>query len=486
MKKHFFLSLVSGIFLSSALLAQPTQPPAPIACNSSNCTPPPSETCPPGGSTVVTNFTNATQRTGASPGAIGSVYTFYNVATVSGQQINVTVTIDGQSNCDMTGAEFDIDDDAATDQGGNSIASFFAPRITPDATLTTSDRRGYVQFTMRFYVGNGTAGEQYPGDYTTVPSGGGLLGLNYIHYDIDGSTVGTGGWFRETGLVQNVAGSAINGDVSTELVPYTYTDGPNWKGFAGSVCERTGVSRCAQVTAAAAYSSAQTQITVRMGYDYNYTNSNFNSRPTRQYGSRFGCFSFPQQTPLPVKLINFTGTYKNNTALLNWAAENQVNFSSYEIERSSDGRTFERVGSVNRLGTGMERQTYQFNDDLSSSGSTVYYYRLRMVDIDAKYSYSNIILIRKDGLKTSGLNISPNPVASGGQVTARLEITRKSLVEISVLDMNGKVVLRQQNQVQEGINSIPVSNLNKLQPGLYTLRVNDGETTQSAKLSIIR
>jgi hypothetical protein len=106
-----------------------------------------------------------------------------------------------------------IDDDGATDQSGNSIASFFAPRITPDNTLTTTDRRGYVQFTIRFFIGNGTAGEQWPADYTTVPSLGGLLGLNYIHYDIDGSTVGTAGWFRETGVVQNVPGSVINGDV---------------------------------------------------------------------------------------------------------------------------------------------------------------------------------------------------------------------------------------------------------------------------------
>lgn len=486
MKKYYVLCMAVSLILCSQLFAQPIQPPAPIACNSSNCTPPPSETCPPGGPTVVTSFTNATQRSGATPGAIGSVYSFYNVATISGQQINVTVTIDAQSNCDMTGAEFDMDDDAATDQGGNSIASFFAPRITPDNNLTTADRRGYVQFTIRFYVGNGTAGEQWPTDYQTLPSGGGLLGLNYIHYDIDGSTVGTGGWFRETGLVQNVAGSVINGDVSTELVPYTYTDGPNWKGFAGSVCERTGVSRCAQVTVAATYATAQNLITVRMGYDYNYTTSSFNSRPTRQYGSRFGCFSFPQQVPLPVKLISFTGTYKNNTALLNWLAENQVNFSAYEIERSIDGSKFESIGLLNRQGTGLERQQYQFTDDLATNNSNVFYYRLKMVDLNGRYEYSNIIMLRKDRFNAAGLSISPNPVITGAAATARIEASRKTVVDIAILDMSGRIVLRQQNQLQEGINSIAVNNLNKLQPGLYTMQVNDGQGIQSAKFSVIR
>lgn len=485
MKKFLLMFCTAFFAVCNFIAAQPTQPPAPLTCNAGNCTQPTSETCPPGGSTVVTNFSAATLRSG-SPTSLPALYTFYNIATVSGQQINATVTVESQSNCAMNGANFNIDDDAATDQSGNSITSFFAPRITPDQNLTTTDRRGYVQFTIRSYVENGTGGQQYPGDYTTVPSGGGLLGLNYIHYDIDGSTVGSGGWFRETGLIQNVAGSAINGDVSSELAPYTYTDGPNWKGFAGSVCERTGVSRCSQVAVAAAYSTAQTFITFRMGYDYNYNGTNFNSQPTRQYGSRFGCFSFPQQVPLPVKLLSFTGTYKNNISLLNWVVENQVNFSYYEVERSIDGSKFESIGKQNKLGTGLEKQQYQFADDISSVFADAYYYRLRMVDQDGHYNYSNIIIIRKDGVKAGGLTISPNPVVNGGFVTARFEAARNGLVEVAVFDMSGKILLRQQNQVMEGVNSIAITNLNRLQSGIYTLRINDGQDMQSVKISVVK
>lgn len=487
MKKFIFLSVAAFITAGNLVKAQVTQPAAPASCNAGNCTQPTSETCSPGGSTVVTSFTGATLRSG-SPTSLPAVYSYYNIATISGQQINATVTVESQSNCAMNGANFSIDDDAATDQGGNSIASFFAPRITPDQNLTNTDRRGYVQFVIRFYVSNATAGEQYPGDYTTVPVGG-LTGLNYIHYDIDGSTVGTGGgWFRETGLVESVAGSVINGDVSTELVSYTYTDGGfNWKGFAGSVCERTGVSRCAQVAAAANYATAQSLIRFRMGYDYNYVSgSTFNSQPTRQYGSRFGCFSFPQQTPLPVKLLSFTGTYKNGASTLNWVAENQINFSAYEIERSIDGSRFESVGVVTRQGMGLEKQQYQYAENLTGLPADAFYYRLKMVDLDGHFSYSNIILLRKDGIKAGGLSISPNPVVGGSLATARFESTRKALVEIAVLDMNGRVLLRQQNQVMEGVNSIAINNLNRLQPGLYTLRVNDGQDVQSVKLSIAR
>ena len=394
----------------------------------------------------------------------------------------------------MSGTNFSIDDDGATDQAGNSIASFFAPRITPSGNLTTNDINGYVQFTIRFYQENGTAGEQYNippivlpvDDYSTPPPFGGLSGLNYIHYDIDGSTVGTGGWFRETGVVQNIPTVTINADASTELVPYSYTYIGNWKGFAGSVCERTGVSRCSQVTAAASYITPQTQLTFRMGYDYNYNGTSFNSKPTRQYGSRFGCFTFPQQSTLPVKLLSFEGVYKNNFTYLSWTADNQVNFSAYEIERSSNGIDFSGIGVKTGQGIGSERQQYQFTDDLSLINSDAFFYRLKMIDIDGRFSYSNIIMIRKDGVKSKGLAITPNPIISGNMATVRFYADAEGPVELKVIEMSGKVVLTQHSNVNEGTNSVAITNLNRLQPGFYILQLNNHGINAVTKFSVIR
>ena len=344
MKKLYTLLCIT--LLSARAYAQPTQPAAPVGGNVNNCTPAASESCA-SGSTVVTSFTGATLRSGTA-NTVGAEYSFYNVSTVSGKQINATISIDGTLNVSMTTNHFSIDDDAATDQAGTSIASFFAPRITPSTVLGNADLRGYVQFTIKFFVENGTAGEQYPGDYTTVPPLGGLTGLNYIHYDIDGSTVGNGGWFRETGVVQNVPGSVINSNVPTELVSYSYTDGSTWKGFAGSVFERTGVSRCSQVAVAAQYATQQSQITVRMGYDYNYNGTNYNSQPTRQYGSRFGCFAFPQQGSLPVMLKSFTADREQPATLvgLKWISATEINNAGFEIQRKDGTEDWTTIGFV--------------------------------------------------------------------------------------------------------------------------------------------
>jgi hypothetical protein len=477
MKKNFILFTATMLFSIANIFGQ-TQPGPPIACNSGNCTPPLSETCPPGGSTVITSFTNNTQRVaGNATTKVGAVYSFYNITTITGQQINATVTIDAVSNVSMTGANFNIDDDAATDQSGNSIASFFAPRITPSINLTTSDIRGYVQFTIKFYLEDGTPGEQYPGDYTSVPPFG-LTGLNYIHYDIDGSTVGTAGWFRETGLVENVTGSLINADASTELVAYNYTDGVNWKGFAGSVCERTGVSRCAQVTAAASYSTPQTQISVRMGYDYNYDNTSYNSQPTRQYGSRFGCFAFPVPSTLPVKLSNFTVIRSGNNALLNWTTSSETKTDHFNIERSYDGITFTAVGSKQATGYSTTEINYQYTDPINLSAGNIYY-RLNTLDVDGKSTYSKIVVLRLSGSVVKDFTVYPNPFTSN--LKLELSSDKETEVIIRISDALGQSVINRSILLQRGANVIVLSSeIQNLKPGIHLLEIisEDGKLTQ--------
>ena len=475
MKKYYllFLSAFSGIYNLS--LAQPTQPPAPLNCNAENCTPPVSETCS-GNSTVVTNFINATLRSG-SPTSLPALYTFYNIANVDGQQINATVTVESKLNCAMDGTNFVIDDDIATDQAGNSMTSFFAPRITPDIDLGTADRRGYVQFTIHFYIENTIAGQQYPGDYTTLPAGGGLQGLNYIHYDIDGSTVGTGGWFRETGVVRNVNGSLINADATTELAPYSYTDGVNWKGFAGSVCERTGVSRCAQVAVAATYSTPQSEITFRMGYDYNRTTTNYGYAPTRQYGSRFGCFSFPSVIPLSVKLSNFTAMRTSDRVNLAWTTASETNNRGFYIIRQNGNNGWQVMGYVPSAafeGNSNVDISYSFTDINSLGGVTQY--RLQHVDFDNSITYSDIRMVK--GMDQTGkLLVFPNP-SPDHNLSIVLDNMGTDL-NVRMIDMNGRLV-KEWNNVTNGKIFV-----GEVTSGMYTLRVWERNTGQVQHLKVI-
>jgi len=187
---------------------------------------------------------------------------------------------------------------------------------------------------------------------------------------------------------------------------------------------------------------------------------------------------------LPVKLISFSGSYKNNNTLLNWVSENQLNFAYYEIERSNNGIDFSSLTIRSSQGTGNERQYYQYSDNLMLASGSVFFYRLKMVDIDGSYKYSNVIMIRKTDKPVDGITISPNPVLSSDNVTARISASASGKVDFSIIDMSGRVVLRQQNRLNEGLNSIAIGNLDKLQAGMYLLQMSNGSEFSTVKFVI--
>lgn len=196
--------------------------------------------------------------------------------------------------------------------------------------------------------------------------------------------------------------------------------------------------------------------------------------------------TFCPNITLPVKLISFTGSYKNGTTQLNWEAENQVNFAYYDVERSVDGNTFNSIAFKLSQSNNSSKEYYLHNDDISAESNKVFYYRLKMVDIDGKFKYSNVILIRKDAKSIKGITISPNPLITGDAGVVRFESSIKCTSTLRVLDITGRIVLQQQNKITEGINSIPVNNLNKLQPGMYIIQMSDGNNVSAIKFSVTR
>jgi hypothetical protein len=191
---------------------------------------------------------------------------------------------------------------------------------------------------------------------------------------------------------------------------------------------------------------------------------------------------FPQQTTLPVTLLSFGGTYKNQVTVLNWATENLKDFDYFEIERSENGLSFTAIGVKEPINT-LDRATYQFADNLTTVTGSVFYYRLKMVDLNGAVKYSHIILVRKDGT-LKDVTISPNPVHAGAMATIRFEANRKGVATLKVVDMSGRSILTQSNSIAEGANSIPLTNLGLLQSGMYVLVVNDGATMQTTKFQV--
>ncbi len=194
---------------------------------------------------------------------------------------------------------------------------------------------------------------------------------------------------------------------------------------------------------------------------------------------------FPSQSTLPVTLISFNGSLHNQVTTLNWVTENISNFDRFEIERSSNGSSFSSVGLKYPSGDPATRTSYTHYDNLAGVSGNVFYYRLKMIDADGQYKYSNVILVRKDIKGITGIVLNPNPVRDN-TATLRFDAEQSATVEIRIMDLSGKLVLKQQNQVYKGTNSVSVGNLGSLQPGTYLIQLQEGGNVQTTKFIIAR
>jgi hypothetical protein len=215
-----------------------------------------------------------------------------------------------------------------------------------------------------------------------------------------------------------------------------------------------------------------------MGYDYNYTNSSFNSQPTRQYGSRFGCFAFPAPSTLPVKLANFTVIRSGNNALLKWTTSSETKTDHFEIERSYDGITFSAVGSKQATGYSTTDINYQYIDPINLSTGNIYY-RLNTLDVDGKSTYSKIVVLRLSGSVVKDFTVYPNPFTNNLKLELNTEKETEVIIRIS--DALGQPVINRSILLQRGSNVIVLSSeIQNLKPGIHLLEIisEDGKLTQ--------
>lgn len=88
----------------------------------------------------------------------------------------------------------------------------------------------------------------------------------------------------------------------------------------------------------------------------------------------------------------FRGEPARNKVTLKWTAEAEVNLKAFEIERGLDERTFEKIATVEAKGNPTAKTDYSYEDNtVFKTTARVYYYRLKIIDRDESYTYSNTI-----------------------------------------------------------------------------------------------
>lgn len=174
--------------------------------------------------------------------------------------------------------------------------------------------------------------------------------------------------------------------------------------------------------------------------------------------------------PLPINLISFTGTHNSSSNKIQWTSvENEL--SHYELERSRDGKFFDKITSVDAKENNTNQEAnYTYID--TKIIASVYYYRLKSVDIDGKSNYSNVIKLTSDDV--ASIKLYPNP--ADGNITLTVKNTPYQLV---IKDINGRTVFTQHSNNQELVidtHAYPV--------GMYFVHVLSDDNTVDYSQSI--
>jgi len=261
---------------------------------------------------------------------------------------------------------------------------------------------------------------------------------------------------------------------------------------ANSIIDIFGTGSCATSTTCIAqseyrYTGTYTPATSGVAgttWSFNYGAAMYNDLSALATGSGTDCnlgycrtseFSPCFDNVLPVTLVSFDVVWNGRSSDLRWKTALEVNASRFLIEKSQDGEHFVTIGALATTGSETMGQTYRYQDEEVSPGTS--YYRLREEDIDGQFFYSEIKAVHRN--TEASLFIHPNP--NHGDFTVTLT-GQTSAVHVQVHNALGALLYETSHPASKEIN-FPIS-LTGQHPGLYIVSVMNEKTTWSSKIVV--
>ena len=143
---------------------------------------------------------------------------------------------------------------------------------------------------------------------------------------------------------------------------------------------------------------------------------------------------------VPIVLASFSGYWDHvdDINVLNWVTSSEINNEYFEIQRTFEkGSSFVSLGRIEGAGTSTSERSYSFNDEnIGLNG--LYYYRLKQIDYDGGFDYSDIIVIDVNRFKSATSQVYPNPAKD--VINVDMNIAHDGEIKASLYDINGKKV----------------------------------------------
>lgn len=181
--------------------------------------------------------------------------------------------------------------------------------------------------------------------------------------------------------------------------------------------------------------------------------------------------------PLPIDLMSFTGDATELGNELYWKTMAEINNDYFVIESSVDAGNFSPIGNIDGAGNSVQPIDYYFLDQDPIAGVT--YYRLKQVDFDGKFSYSDIVAVKR--LSAGEIVLTPNPVKD--ILNVEINVTEGGLYTFVLTDLLGSTI-QKDVALSKGNNQIKWDVFKELAQGFYVLKIidNNGALISTNKL----
>ena len=178
---------------------------------------------------------------------------------------------------------------------------------------------------------------------------------------------------------------------------------------------------------------------------------------------------------LPVELVSFQAFPLEGQAILEWVTASEINADRFEVQHSLDGIAFEKIGTVKAAGYSTEVLEYRFVHENPVAGTN--YYRLRQVDVDDAYEYSDLRSVTF-GSDTWGLKLYPNPAATQANLLLSGAFDQ---AYVQLFDLTGRLVLEEKIAAPNPLHQM---DLRGLPAGQYLLKLRMDEKVITQKLQV--
>jgi len=207
--------------------------------------------------------------------------------------------------------------------------------------------------------------------------------------------------------------------------------------------------------------------------------------------------SYADYSIIPVELTSFTAQVSGSSVILNWTTATELNNSGFEIQRSLNNEIgklskwipsendWEAIGFVSGNGTTSEANSYSFVDNLALTNDQTIFYRLKQIDFDGSFKYSQVVEVNiLNPIKFSLEQNYPNPF--NPSTTINFNIPTDGFVSLKVFDIMGNQVAELLGkETKAGFHSIEFD-ASQLASGTYFYRLQAGNNIKVQKMLLLK